>query len=250
VNCHETQTLLHPYVDGELDLVRSLELDRHLQECPACAEAVGKEQRLRDALGNPALYHRPPAGLRDDLRAALRQGRYARKPLPGSLRAALALAASVALVSLLGWAVVAWRSFSAAGEQVAREVVASHVRSLMAGHLLDVASSNEHRVKPWFTGRLDFAPAVPNPADEDYPLAGGRLDYLDNREVAALVYKRRDHVINLFVWPVTGAADEAPRERTSQGYHLVHWTRGGLTYWAVSDLNAGELRQFVKLIDR
>jgi mycothiol system anti-sigma-R factor len=249
MNCHEMLALLHPYVDGELDLVRSLELDHHLEQCPACAEALRKEQGLRDALRNPSLYHRAPADLRDQLRSAIRRGRGGRRPLSGAAGRVLAVAASLAVVALLSWAVVRVRSLPSAEDRVAQEVVSSHVRSLMASHLLDVASTNQHTVKPWFAGRLDFAPAVENLADKDYSLVGGRLDYIDNHKAAALVYNRRNHVINLFIWPATGAADEAPRVVTLQGYHVVHWTRAGLTYWAVSDLNERELQQFARLID-
>jgi anti-sigma factor RsiW len=153
----------------------------------------------------------------------------------------------VVLVSLATWWAF-WVGPHAAGERLAREVAASHVRSLMEQHLLDVESSDRHSVKPWFLGKLTFAPPVPDLAEQGFPLLGGRLDYLDDRVVAALVYRWRQHVINLFVWPSAAGADAAVRPGEWRGYHLVHWSAGGLTFWAVSDLNAPELHEFARLV--
>ena len=130
-------------------------------------------------------------------------------------------------------------------------MVASHVRSLMLpGRDVDVASSDQHTVKPWFNGRLTFSPPVKKLDGAGFELVGGRLDYLDRQKVAALVYKRRSHVINLFVWPAADRSARPPRTLTDQGYHVIHWSEGDLTYWAVSDLNEAELREFVDLIGR
>jgi anti-sigma factor RsiW len=159
-----------------------------------------------------------------------------------------ALAASLALVALgAWWAARAWPP-GPADDRLGRELVAAHVRSLLAEHLLDVRSSDRHTVKPWFLGKLNFAPPVPDLAGHDFPLAGGRLDYLDDRPVAACVYKRRQHVINLFVWPSDSAPNRGAGTATRQGYHLAHWCQGGMTYWAVSDLNEAELQEFARLI--
>jgi anti-sigma factor RsiW len=129
-----------------------------------------------------------------------------------------------------------------------RQVRDSHVRSLLAAHLYDVESSDQHTVKPWFAGRLDFAPWVSNLADEGFRLLGGRLEYFDNRPVAALVFKRRDHVINLLTWPEAKAAANGPHLDRLEGHQIVHWSAGGMTYWAVSDLNAAELQDFATLV--
>jgi anti-sigma factor RsiW len=136
------------------------------------------------------------------------------------------------------------------GNSVADQVIADHVRSLLATHLLDVVSSDQHTVKPWFHGKVDFAPAVIDLSKEGFPLIGGRLDYLDGKTVVALVYRRGKHPINLFIFPGAGKGDTKPEIVTRRGYHLFHWTRDEMQYWAVSDLNRAELQQFAQLIAR
>ena len=131
---------------------------------------------------------------------------------------------------------------------MAQEVTDRHVHSLMAHHLTDVESSNRHQVKPWFNGRIDFAPEVRDLSDHGFPLAGGRLDYIDHRSAAALVYHRALHPINLFIWPSSHPGSRSPRPLSRQGYHLIHWSQGDMTYWAVSDLNERDLMNFIELL--
>jgi anti-sigma factor RsiW len=249
VKCEALQNALHSYVDGELGPGHHLEVARHLQECAACSAAVKQHQALREALQGASLYHQAPAGLRDRIRSSLPTARKPRAAYRALAWRSVAVAASLAFVALLTWSAVRLRSLPPRDDALAQGVISGHVRSLMPGHLLDVPSSDQHTVKPWFTGQVDFSFAVKNPAAEGYPLAGGRLDYVDNRKVAALVYKRRQHVINVFIWSAAGA-DEPTQETTRQGYSLFHWTAAGLTYWVISDLNEGELKAFVQLLQR
>jgi anti-sigma factor RsiW len=235
-------------MDGELDLVRSLEVEQHLQGCADCSRAVDRHRALRTALAEPALYHRSPAGLRERIRSALAPAAEARAARRLRWRWPLGLAAaSVALAALLTWGAVRVLSVPSAEDLLAQQVFASHMRSLVANTPWDKESDDKHTIKPWLNGRVDYAPPVGNFAGQGFSLAGARVDYLDNRKVACLVYWRHKHVINLFVWQ-SAAPDSPPHVREHNGYHLIHWTHAGQTFWAVSDLNEQELQQFVQLV--
>ncbi|MFC5497429.1 anti-sigma factor family protein [Caenimonas terrae] len=155
------------------------------------------------------------------------------------------LAASFACGALLAVSLMASLDAARDADQVEQQVVAGHLRSLMAGHLTDVASSDRHTVKPWFTGKLDYAPPVIDLADEGFPLIGGRLDYLQQRPVAALVYRKGGHTINVFVLPAPAAAPAATLHAVRQGWQLASWSQGGMRFWAVSDVGRDELAAFV-----
>ena len=198
-------------------------------------------------IARDATYYRAPDALRTRIRASIAaQAREQERPMWWRWGG---MAAAFATVALVSWNVAflqARNSFDE--ERLAGEVTSAHVRSLMApGHLNDVISTDQHTVKPWFNGKLDFAPPVRDLADAGFPLAGGRLDYIAGRPVAALVYKHRLHTVNLFVWPANGAADAPPRRSSRDGYSVVRWVRGGMRYWAVSDIPADELETFAKL---
>jgi anti-sigma factor RsiW len=249
VNCSETLNLLPGYVDGELDLVRNLEIEQHLQDCPACGPVFENQRQIRAALGDSELRFKAPATLRQRIDAQLREASPA--PILRRWRPVrwLAVAAAILLAVFGGWSLLQVASRSVGSELVVKELVASHIRSqLLPGHLADVESSNRHKVKPWFDGKVNFAPTVSDFTDQGYHLTGGRLDYLDDKPVAVLVYKRREHVINLFIWKTTRAGDGYLESRTQQGFHLVHWVHGGLSYWAISDLNVAELEDFARLV--
>ena len=248
MNCRETQELIHGFVDSELGLVWNLEMERHIHECPSCSGAHERLRVMHTVLSDNSLYFQPPAGLEDRLRARLRKvSSVEDRPwtISPSWRG-IGIAAALVLCIAGTWQ-VAITTQRLSTETIGQEVVASHVRSLMASHLTDVPSSDHHTVKPWFNGKLDFSPVVADLADRGFVLEGGRLDYLDNRAVAALVYRRRQHVINVFVWP-TSQTDWAMRTFDRQGYHVFHWTKDHVTYWAVSDLNPAELRQLAEML--
>jgi anti-sigma factor RsiW len=246
VNCPQTRNLLHAFLDGQLDLVRHVEIEHHLADCSSCADDYRSLQSLRDALQAQSLYHRAPPGLADRFRANLRRPSASPVARLASRRQYLvgaALAAGLAL-SLGGLGFVLFRRSKVPSDLLVQEVITSHVRSLLAEHLTDVASSDRHTVKPWFKGKLDYSPAVADLTDHNFALIGGRLDYVDNRPVAALVYRRRAHVINLFLWPAPHTPECGPTAGSRQGYNFLYWVAGEMNAWAVSDLNAEELREF------
>jgi anti-sigma factor RsiW len=249
VTCDDIPGLLGPYGDGELELTSSLAVERHLEDCPACARAWQAQQALRARLADGSLYRRAPAGLQARIRSALPRPARARARLPALPRYWLAAAAALAGVALLGWGALRVLSVPSAEDRLAQEVVEAHVRArLLPGRLPDVPSSNQHKVKPWFSDKVGFSPPVKDLTDHDFALVGGRLDYFNGQKVAALVYRRRGHVIDLFVWPAAAEDARSPRHLTRQGFHLIHWAGGGLTCWAVSDLNEAELQEFVQAI--
>ncbi len=252
MNCQETQHLIHAYLDGELDLVKSLEIEEHLQGCETCSQIYQNQQALRTALKDGSLYFKSPAPLRKHIQAALREAERSDARTTRTPRALpwrwIGVAVALAVVVFIAWGVVRSLSTPSANDLVAQEVVASHVRSLMPNHLVDVTSSDQHTVKPWFSGKLDFSPVVEDLTNQGFPLVGGRLDYVDNRPVAALVYRYQQHLINLFSWPAAGAPDTPVTLETRQGYHVAHWIKSNMAYWAISDVNETELQQFVQFV--
>jgi len=247
LSCNDVQNLIDAHIDAELDLVRTLEIEQHLQECSDCAQLYKNRQSMRAAIHTGSLYHKAPAHLQKRIQTSLRQTGKDAMPrrIPWRL---LSVVASLVVVTIMTWSLLPLFSAPPVEESLVQEVLSSHVRSLMANHLVDVASTDQHTVKPWFDGKLDFSPPVVDLASQGFPLIGGRLDYLDNRPVAALVYKYRNHYINLFIWPSTQNPNGSVTEVTRQGYHVFFWTRSGMTYWVVSDLEESTLQKFVQLI--
>ena len=248
MNCHETQRWLTGYLDGELDLVNAVAVEEHLKTCARCAQAHANQQALQAAIGGARLYAPAPAGLQQRIQTSLRQAdTSARAPRVVRWRW-YSVALALACVAVLAWGLGRAWVVPAVDDRVAVAVLDSHVRSLITDHLIDVVSSDRHTVKPWFAGKLDFSPTVEDLASQGYPLSGGRLDELDGRPVAALVYQRQRHIINLFSWPTPEAHDTPVAVESRQGYNQIHWTQGGMTYWAVSDVNVDELQAFVRLV--
>jgi anti-sigma factor RsiW len=245
MNGEEAGRLLHAYVDGELDPARSLELEAYLAANPAARAACERLRDIAGAIREKAYYHAAPAPLAARLRASL-------PAVPGEIKRVAAwqgrlkLAASFAAVILVTW-------FAAIGylrpdrdESIAQEALASHLRATLANRLAEVASSDQHTVKPWLSARLTFSPPVMDLSAHGFELTGGRLDYVAGRPVAALVYKRRQHMIDVFVWPAP--ADTGERTFTRDGFNVARFARDGMTYWLVSDLNQNELSDLTRLI--
>jgi anti-sigma factor RsiW len=243
VECREADDLLGAYLDGELEPAVSTSVRDHADTCATCRQRLANLESI-GRMVRRAPYYQAPAGLR----AQVLHGR-ARSPVTPWLAWA---AAAIVVASLTG-SFVFVRSATRAPDPVdavAQEVVSSHVRALMGAHLLDVQSTDQHTVKPWFLGKLDFSPPVTDLARAGYPLTGGRLDYLDGHPVAALVYTRGQHTINVFVWPEASEAGRSSDARTIRGFHVRHWVREGTSYWAVSDVNDADLDQFVHALQQ
>jgi mycothiol system anti-sigma-R factor len=260
LSCKLTQRFVPGYLDGELDLSQTIEMETHLQVCGECARELERQQALRAALQRSSLAYAAPEALRERIQSSLRTAAPAEAPERASgwnamqsLRPLLVLRwagafAVLALCAVIAWQLVPGLRGPTSDQRLAAEVLTSHVRSLEASHLLDVASTDQHTVKPWFEGRLDFSPPVEDLASDDFPLVGGRLDYLEGRQVAALVYQRRKHFINVFVWPGTRGSSSTQTIQPQQGYNMTRWSSGGFQFWAVSDVNAQDLAEFVRLL--
>jgi anti-sigma factor (TIGR02949 family) len=244
MNCQEAQAVLHAYLDRELDPSVSLQYEQHMRECPTCGKALAEHQAMRSALHAESLYFPAPAELRERLRSSLRPRRGRR--WVGRPWRWLAVAACMALCAGLGFLAARLLIAPTTHERLIGEVAAAHIRSLQVEHLVDVRSSDRHKVKPWFSGKLNFAPPTLDLSGDNFPLEGGRLDYLDGRLVAAVVYRRRDHPINVFVWSDPAAELRDVRHDTRQGYQLFSWSTAGMNYWVVSDLDPAELRELVQ----
>ena len=247
MSCPYTEQDVGAYLDGEMDLSSALAFERHLGTCEACSRALAAQRALHEAIGTAGLRFRPSPRLARSLRRAS-----AGEPAGGLWASGRRLQAIAALllVAVASWSLGrVWPPRPA--PDLTQEIVASHVRSLLAGHPADVASTDQHTVKPWFTGKLDYAPAVVDLAGRGFPLTGGRLDYVGNHPVAALVYRADRHVINLFTWPAayTPEGSSPGLAATSRrGFHVLHWSRAGMTYWAVSDVSEDRLRRFAELL--
>ena len=242
----QIRQLIQPYVDGETAPADARAVEEHLRACEQCRAVESGIRALHNALTQSAAAYRAPNQLQKNVRAALqREARGESR----SFSPWLSFAAGVACALLL-LVFVLLENQRAARNAIADQVVANHVRSLLAAHLVDVASSDQHTVKPWFNGKIDFAPEVQDFATDGFPLVGGRLDYLNGQTAVALVYRHNQHPINVLITPAPGRRDSSPSALTRRGYHLVHWTRAEMDYWAVSDLNADELNQFADHLRR
>jgi len=247
MNHDDVTRLLDAYLDGELDLNTCVEVEEHVAGCESCQQKMTERQELIEVIRSETPRFEASPFLKTRIRAALREA---------SAPAAAPFWKSIAARWIYGGVAVAVAvilAFTISGPgripEVVQEAVANHVRALQVNHLMDVASTDQHTVKPWFAGKLDYSPQVVDLAPSGYPLIGGRLDVLDNRNVAALIYQRRKHYINLFIWPSDGKT--LPRLLfVENGYHVLGWTDGGMNYMAVSELGEKEFRDFVQMIQQ
>jgi anti-sigma factor RsiW len=247
MRCAECRETLNALVDGEIAGDEAVEIRDHLAGCAECQREHHMLIETSSLLKEGLVRHPAPDVLKARLRSALAQSQPFDAPRPIRGPSWMALAAAGLVIAVASSATTLAVARREAQTAPGAEVLASHLRSLMPGHLTDVASTNQHNVKPWFNGRVDFAPAVPDLDSAGFPLLGGRLDYVGDRPVAAMVYGRREHKISVYAWPAeSSAGDHAPVERDVRGYHLMTWRSGGLVYWAVSDLNPRELAEFVR----
>jgi anti-sigma factor RsiW len=256
MRCADCRDAINAYVDQELLPDEQRDVRDHLASCADCQHEhdvlVATTRTLQEGLER----HRAPDVLKARIRSAIARpdgtdssDASAPRVLPRLPWARLAAAGALIAVASSALTFAAVRQ-QVQAPSVGNGILSSHIRSLMPGHLVDIASTDQHNVKPWFNGRLDVSPAVPRLDSLGFPLLGGRLDYVENRPVAVVVYGRRQHIINVFSWPAGTAAALAPSTSTERGYHLVHWRRDGLELWAVSDLNLPELQQFVSTFER
>lgn len=248
MDCNAIRGLLPAYTDRELGLRDTLDIETHLQTCPACHEEYMKQSGLRTAVKRHATYFAAPDRLEHRIKAAL-----AKPPRPTLLGHwawgnRFNLGAALVSVVALAWSIGLYLTLPSAGDRLAEEIITSHARSLISNHTVDVASSDQHTVKPWYNGKLDFSPPVTDFTTEGFPLVGGRLDYLNHRLVAALVYRHSQHMINLFVMPSINDKNISPESFSKQGYYLLHWNQAGMDFWAVSDVDPNQLRKFKEVL--
>lgn len=238
MTCEEVERLIEAYADGELPLDAALSFEEHIQQCAPCRARLGEIHALKREL-QAAPYFRAPESMTKRLRGV--RPRANRWPW-------LLAAASLAVVGLASAGLLHQRA-ALADDKTTEAVVEGHVRSLMANHLTDVTSTDRHTVKPWFAGRVDFSPTVVDLAADGFPLIGGRVDYVDHHAAAALIYTRREHAINVFLWPQASGSTSHVTRSDPRGYHIISWTRGGIAVWMVSDLALAELSEFAGRLD-
>jgi len=239
MTCEETEILLHALIDGELDAGHAREVEQHVAGCPRCAAALAVYREMSQAVAGKNLRYTAPPALRKRIESSLPQ---ADAPSRRAVLRGFAMGSAVSAIAATGLVAIVLRNDDE--QRLMSEVVSAHLRSLQAGHLTDVLSTDQHTVKPWFNGKLDVAPPVIDLTSQGFTLIGGRLDYVDARAIGAIVYRRRAHVINLFVAQTSSTERRAAKTEAVQGFNIRYWSDHGLNYWAVSDLAADELAEF------
>jgi anti-sigma factor RsiW len=246
MNCDELQSLIDPYVDRELDSSRAHDVEEHLRTCPTCAAL--HENLLTLKMSTAAAKFAVPDDLRERVAAEIRNSRsIATFPTRDNRSPWLLTGLAIAASFLVGFFVAQTFTHRSNEQTLLAEITDSHIRSLIGTHLTDVVSSDQHTVRPWFEGKLDFAPPVEDLSSGGFPLVGGRIEYISGRPAAALVYERRKHFINLFVWPGEGI-EAVTASKPQRGYNILHWRGGGMNYWAVSEIAEDDLRKFAQAL--
>lgn len=254
MTCDDAEILIHALADGELDAGHAREVEAHIADCPRCAAELTAIRQMKQALAGADLITKAPAALRLRIEAALPAAAaasitpLAAVPSRRTLLKGFAMGSAVSALAATGLVAIVLRNDDQ--QRIEAEIVSAHLRSLQAGHLTDVISTDQHTVKPWFNGKLDVAPPVIDLTAQGFTLIGGRLDYVDARPIGAVVYRRRQHVINLFVAQTSSTARRASRLDTIQGFNIRSWRDRGLSYWAVSDINPDELNEFGERFER
>src|SRR5213075_875097 len=240
MTCEEAEVLLHALIDGELDAGHARDVESHIAGCPRCAAALRDYREMSSAIAEAGAGYSAPAALRQRIEAALPRPRQV--PNRRAVLRGFAIGSAVSALAATGLVAIVLRNDDV--QRIESEVVSAHLRSLQAGHLTDVISTDQHTVKPWFNGKLDVSPPVIDLTAQGFTLIGGRLDYVDARAIGAVVYRRRQHIINLFVSQTATTEHRSARTETIQGFNIRHWSDRGLNYWAVSDLAQDELADF------
>src|SRR6478609_9324442 len=240
MTCDEAEILLHALIDGELDAGHAREVESHIAGCPRCAAALRDYREMSKAIVEAGVGYTAPAALRKRIEAALPQPRQA--PNRRAVLRGFAMGSAVSALAATGLVAIVLRQDDI--DRIQSEVVSAHLRSLQAGHLTDVISTDQHTVKPWFNGKLDVSPPVIDLTAQGFTLIGGRLDYLDARAIGAVVYRRRQHIINLFVAQTANTERKAASMENLQGFNVRHWSEQGMNFWAVSDIGPDELTEF------
>ena len=239
MTCDEAEILLHALIDGELDAGHAREVEDHIAGCPRCAAALRDYREMSKAVASADLRYTAPPALRRRIEASLPQ---AKAPSRRAVLRGFAMGSAVSAIAATGLVAIVLRHDDQS--RITSEIVSAHLRSLQAGHLIDVVSTDQHTVKPWFNGKLDVSPPVVDLTAQGFTLVGGRLDYLDARAIGAVVYRRRQHIINLFVAQTANTERKAASMENLQGFNVRHWSQQGMNFWAVSDIGADELNEF------
>jgi len=242
MTCDEAEILLHALLDGELDAGHARDVEAHIAGCPRCAAQLAAYREMSQAVAGAGLRYAASAALRQRIEASLPQAQILTMPNRRSVLRGFAMGSAVSALAATGLVAIVVRNDDQ--QRIESEVVSAHLRSLQAGHLTDVISTDQHTVKPWFNGKLDVSPPVIDLTAQGFTLIGGRLDYVDARAIGAVVYRRRQHIINLFVAQTANTEHRAAKTETIQGFNIRHWSEQGMSFWAVSDIAPDELAEF------